>query len=531
MRVAWIVLGLLAVTAARSMKKRSDEEENHWVSGFLAGTDNDFDDAKKASIVQNILSDMKYFQAIVEKTLNGDNADQGKFEVLGMLSGAIQLVKMHEEKAEAGHSLIPVAQVSIPAGCTKDDVIALKECPLMVNRVLNCIKGGSQAVIEVLASTSASFEEKVGALKAMILKITEELDNIRMLFEHCTQPFLPKHWEQAWKLTEADISNPDEAEKKLEEVGYRIYEDVKAIRDNLNILLSGKGSEKEFKEAEKHLTGAVMLAKLHEEEGAGTVQPDAIPVEPRCSSEEINKLTDCGERYFRVGTCMKDAVEKMIARMENHNRDYVALAKYIKGMVLNIAKVPEILEEIERSCSRVDIQHWEKAWLITEEELKDPANLEKFKELGMRIHNDLVGVRENLAAILEGRGGDFGLALQHLDAAVKLATLHEEQGAQSITPADIPIDAECTSAAVSALDGCESRAIRIGTCIKKTVDKVLEVMRNNKEIVEVAMFTKGSVLNIAKAEAVVKDVIAYCNENDTEKKLKRELLKLLKMAN
>lgn len=36
-------------------------------------------------------------------------------------------------------------------------------------------------------------------------------------------------------------------------------------------------------------------------------------------------------------------------------------------------------------------------------ELKDPANLEKFKELGMRIHNDLVGVRENLAAILEGR--------------------------------------------------------------------------------------------------------------------------------
>ena len=28
-----------------------------------------------------------------------------------------------------------------------------------------------------------------------------------------------------------------------------------------------EGSEKEFKEAEKHLTGAVMLAKLHEEEG------------------------------------------------------------------------------------------------------------------------------------------------------------------------------------------------------------------------------------------------------------------------
>ena len=37
-----------------------------------------------------------------------------------------------------------------------DDVIALKECPLMVNRVLNCIKGGSQGVIDKLASTSAS---------------------------------------------------------------------------------------------------------------------------------------------------------------------------------------------------------------------------------------------------------------------------------------------------------------------------------------------------------------------------------------
>lgn len=81
----------------------------------------------------------------------------------------------------------------------------------------------------------------------------------------------------------------------------------------------------------------------------------------------------------------------------------------------------------------MDIQHWEKAWLITEEgdiffftkshayifyqkfkvrkkskysfefiELKDSANMEKFKELGMRIHNDLVGVRDNLAALLKG---------------------------------------------------------------------------------------------------------------------------------
>lgn len=34
--------------------------------------------------------------------------------------------------------------------------------------------------------------------------------------------------------------------------------------------------------------------------------------------------------------------------------------------------------------------------------MKDPANLEKFKKLGERIHNDLVEVRENLAALLEG---------------------------------------------------------------------------------------------------------------------------------
>lgn len=528
MRVAYLFLGLLALTAARSFKKRGDDDENHWVSGYLATVDNDFDDDKKASIVSNIMNDLKFFKAVVEKTLSGENGGQSKYEILEMLSGGIHLVEMHEKKAEEGHSMIPAKSVSIPEGCNKDDIIALKECKLMVNQALNCIKGGTQAVLDVLSSDNQSFEDKIGALKAMIGKIVGELDNIRMLFNHCVKPFLPAHWEQAWKLTEADLSDPDVTEQKYADMGMQIYKDATAIKNNLDILLSGQGSEREFKEAHKHLTAAVMLAKLHEEQGAGTVQPEDVPVEAQCTKEEISKLADCGEKYFRVGTCLRAAVDKMIQRMENNNRDYVGLVKYVKGVVLNIAKAPEVLQEIASTCSVLDIEHWEKAWLITEEELKDPANLEKFKKLGERIHNDLVEVRENLAALLEGRGGDINLALQHLEAAVKLAALHEDQGAGSITPSNIPAEAGCTKDAVLALDGCESKAIKIGTCIKGTVDDVLNEMRTNTNIVEVAMFTKGSVLNLAKADAVVKDVIASCEKEDDERELKRELLKLLR---
>uniref|UniRef100_K1Q4U5 Uncharacterized protein n=1 Tax=Magallana gigas TaxID=29159 RepID=K1Q4U5_MAGGI len=71
MRVAYLFLGLLALTAARSFKKRGDDDENHWVSGYLATVDNDFDDDKKASIVSNIINDLKFFKAVVEKTLSG----------------------------------------------------------------------------------------------------------------------------------------------------------------------------------------------------------------------------------------------------------------------------------------------------------------------------------------------------------------------------------------------------------------------------------------------------------------------------
>lgn len=82
------------------------------------------------------------------------------------------------------------------------------------------------------------------------------------------QPFLPAHWEQAWKLTEAgtvfislpklrpqiyintiyltlsiliaDLSNPEVTEQKYADMGMQIYKDATAIRDNLNILLSGR---------------------------------------------------------------------------------------------------------------------------------------------------------------------------------------------------------------------------------------------------------------------------------------------------
>lgn len=39
-----------------------------------------------------------------------------------------------------------------------DDIIALKECKLMVNQALNCINGGTQAILDVLASDSHSCE-------------------------------------------------------------------------------------------------------------------------------------------------------------------------------------------------------------------------------------------------------------------------------------------------------------------------------------------------------------------------------------
>lgn len=38
----------------------------------------------------------------------------------------------------------------------------------------------------------------------------------------------------------ADLSNPDVTEQKYADMGMQIYKDATAIRDNLNILLSGR---------------------------------------------------------------------------------------------------------------------------------------------------------------------------------------------------------------------------------------------------------------------------------------------------
>ncbi|XP_061184759.1 uncharacterized protein LOC133192765 [Saccostrea echinata] len=531
MRAAWIFLGILALSAARTLKKRDDDgdDSNHWESVFLAGAKNDYTDVEKENMLDNIVGDMGHFLSVVEKAINGENVEQNKYDIVNMLSGALLLVKMHEEKAENGHVMIAPKPVTIPARCTRADVEALGECDAMVKRVLECIQGGGKAMVATLSDKAISFEDRVGEMKSFINKIVAELEGIKMLFRHCSKPLTPEHWKEAWKLTEADLSNSDEAETKLKDLGMKIYNDVKDIRDNLDILLSGKGTEHEFKKAEQHLAAAVALAEFHERQGADTIQPDKVPIDADCTNDEINSLDNCGEKYFRVGTCMRRAVDRLINRMENNNRDYVALAKYMKGVVMNVAKVPKLLQEIASSCSQLDIQHWERAWMITEEELKDPANMEKFKQLGMRIHDDMVKIRDNLAALLGGKGGDFELALKHLDAAVKLAELHEEKGGQSITPSVLPIASGCTKDEVLALVGCEKRAIRIGTCIKETVDSVIKEMRSNADIVEIAMFTKGSVLNIAKADAIVKDVIAGCeSEHKEADDKKRELVDLLR---
>lgn len=38
----------------------------------------------------------------------------------------------------------------------------------------------------------------------------------------------------------ADLSNPEVTEQKYADMGMQIYKDATAIRDNLNILLSGR---------------------------------------------------------------------------------------------------------------------------------------------------------------------------------------------------------------------------------------------------------------------------------------------------
>ncbi|XP_062572432.1 uncharacterized protein LOC134234388 [Saccostrea cucullata] len=499
MRATWIFLAVLAIASARTLKKRDDGDDDHWVSAFLAGMNNDYTDAQKEEILGNIANDLKHFLGVLDRAVKGENVEQNKNDLVNMLSGAAHLVKMHEQKAEEGHVMIPPKPVTIPAGCTRADVEALGECDAMVRRVLECVQGGARAMVASLGDTTISFEDRVGEMKSFINKVAQELDDIKMLFGHCSKPYTPEHWMEAWKLTDADLSNPDDVEAKFKNLGMKIYNDVKEIRDNLDILLSGAGTEQEFKKAERHLAAAVSLAEFHEKEGAGTVQPDSVPIDADCTKDEINSLGHCD----------------------------LALVKYTKGVVMNVAKVPKLLQEIESSCSQLDIQHWEKAWMITEEELKDPANMEKFKQLGMRIHGDMVNIRDNLVALLSG-GGDIELALKHLDAAVKLAELHEQKGGQSITPSVLPIASGCTKDEVLALDGCEKRAIRIGTCIKDTVDSVIHQMRTNTNVVEIAMFTKGSVLNIAKADAIVKDVIAGCESEHKENDKKRELVDLLR---
>ncbi|XP_048776505.2 uncharacterized protein LOC125680779 [Ostrea edulis] len=347
MRTALLFLGLLAVAAARSLEKR-DDEENHWGSAFLTKSENGYSDDKKNSIAYGIANDLEYFLAVVKKIEN----EPDKSIILQMMSGAVELMKLHESEAEKTDKLIEPKTFPIPEKCTKDAVTALKECGPMVGRVVSCIQTGTQEIVKYLKSDIAAFEDKIGTLKGFISIVAGEINDIKGLFEHCSKRDPIQHWKDAWRFTKTDLQDSKKI-GRLMQLGNKIKGDLMEMRKNLAALLDGSGGDVET--ALGHLDYAVQLAELDEKKDAASITPAVVPVEFECSRDEVLALDGCEGRAVRIGTCIKNMVDEVLKKFEQSPEsvdDLIKIAKFTKGSVLNIAKADDVVHEVIDDCKK-----------------------------------------------------------------------------------------------------------------------------------------------------------------------------------
>ncbi|XP_062577532.1 uncharacterized protein LOC134239369 [Saccostrea cucullata] len=316
----------------------------------------------------------------------------------------------------------------------------------------------------------------------------------------------PDHWTATWMASEEDVKNAKEGEVK--EIKGKLLADVKEFDGALERLLSGKGNKEDEKKAADALEGSVMLTLIDAEEDA--IEPMDLDVPDECSRDTVAGLGGCEDQFVRIGQCLRGAAKAVRDALTSDKSD-VEQVSFVKGVIVLIASGAEDIGKLAKSCgyAKREFEDWAKAGLVSEDDLKDvdPAEVE---EVGKNLRKDMDVIGQDLDQLLkEGVESEAAERVEeHLESAVALAMLHEEQGAGSIKPAKIDIPKGCRKEDFGS--DCKENFERVVRCLKGAVDGMKAAFDSEAPVARKIAKVKGIVGLVAKATGPIKALAKDC---------------------
>ncbi|XP_062595759.1 uncharacterized protein LOC134257128 isoform X2 [Saccostrea cucullata] len=497
-----------------------DKDKNpyqHWVDTWTA-SEEDVKNAPAEEIeryTRLLLKDLGEVVKTLDVLLTGEGTKEDGIRAMHHIGGMMHLLQLD---AASEKSIDPM---ELPAdsdkGCTAADVEKQDGCDAKFGLVLRCIRGGVVAVMDGLKSDKDAVT-KISFAKAIINKIGEGGEGVFKMAEACYgNQNNYDHWVDTWKASAEDVAQAsDEDVKRYTGL---LLRDLQDVVDNLNVVLSGKGTKEDGIRAMQHIAGMMELLRIDAEEGKQSIPPMVLPEgsDKGCTAADVEKQESCDAKFGVILSCVKGGV---VAVMENLKSDADVVKKigFAKAVINSIGAKGKDIFYLAHQCygetEEADkYQHWVDTWKATEEEIKNAPAEEVKKYTGLLL-KDLRMVVGNIDSLLSGKGGEAeGLeAMKHIGGMMELLRLHSEEGEKSIQPMELPKDSDkgCTAADVEAKESCDAKFGLILGCVKKGLVSVINVLESNTDTVNKVKFAKAVIHSIgAKAEGIFQ-LAEYC---------------------
>lgn len=510
----------------------NENQNQHWIDTWTASED-DIKNAPADQIeryTELLLRDLGRMVQSFDVVLSGKGGKEEGAIALHHIAGAMQLLQLDAVSGETSIKPMQLPENS-DQGCTAEDIEKQDTCDAKFGLIFKCIRGGVVAVIDSLRSNQTDIIERISFTKAVINKIGAGAKGVFQLADICygktsdRNPY--QHWVDTWKASEEDVAgtSPEEIQRYTD----LLLGDLNEVKDNLNTLLSGKGTTENGFKAMQHVGGMMELLKMDADEET-SIRPMDLPADAndKCTPADVEKVAGCDRKFELIFRCMKQGVDAAIQVLQS-DADIIKKVRFVKAVVNGIGASGKDIFRLAEHCygdgnnnkpENKSYNHWMETWKATSEDIQTlpQEEVDRYTSLLLR---DLREVVQNLDHLMGGGDADEHgkKAMQHLGGMLWLVKTHSEAGEKSIQPIQLPpgSDQGCTSADVENTEGCDAKFGLIFGCVRKGVEAVIQNLESDTDAVTKIGFAKAVIHSIgAEAEGIFK-LADQCYGDKTDK--------------
>lgn len=163
------------------------EEENHWEGAWRA-TQEEIErvpDDQLSRYKELMRNDLWGLIGAINRVLTGAGTKEDEYMIGGAIAGMAYLAELDAKNTESSVAATPLPQ-GYNDGCTRADFDAAGSCDAKFGKILGCIAGAAQDLLQKLETKSAV--EFVGYAKSVVALIAKEAEYIGKEAEACYGP-------------------------------------------------------------------------------------------------------------------------------------------------------------------------------------------------------------------------------------------------------------------------------------------------------------------------------------------------------